>query len=107
MLDSISDEAALAFTSEFYEALTHRHGVDTALGEARRAMFGQGTETEWATPVLYMRASDGSVFDVASDGHTASPDRMPVAPPGRTGDSRPAPKNHESGRAGRDRDRER
>jgi hypothetical protein len=105
MLDSISDDAALAFTSEFYEALAQGHGVDTALGEARRAMFGQGTETEWATPVLYMRASDGSVFDVAPGEHTASPDRK--ASPGRGGHSRPAPKGRDTDRTMREPDRER
>lgn len=65
MQGAISDAAALQLTSEFYSAIAHGHGVDTALGEARRAIFGLGDSTEWATPVLYMRSPDGAIFDMS------------------------------------------
>jgi hypothetical protein len=38
--------------------------VDAALTEARRAVFAADNDVEWGTPVLYMRAPDGRIFDV-------------------------------------------
>jgi CHAT domain len=60
----ITDEAAICLTNEFYAALADGYPVDAALAEARRAIFAHVSETEWATPVLYMRAPDGRIFDV-------------------------------------------
>lgn len=60
----ISDEAAITLTGEFYEALSDGYPVDAALAEARRAIFEEENELEWATPVLYMRSPDGVIFDV-------------------------------------------
>jgi CHAT domain len=60
----ITDTAAIVFAQEFYAAIADGYPVDAALGEARRAIFSQGNELEWATPVLYMRAADGRVFDI-------------------------------------------
>jgi hypothetical protein len=60
----ITDEAAIAFTHEFYTALADGYPVDAALAEARKAIFARGNDVEWGTPVLYMRAPDGRVFDV-------------------------------------------
>jgi hypothetical protein len=85
MQSPISDPAAISFTSEFYSAIGHRHGVDTAIGEARRAMFGLGNDTEWATPVLYMRAPDGAIFDIAP----APPGSKPKPAPAARGGSSP------------------
>jgi hypothetical protein len=39
--------------------------VDAALAEARKSLFAAGNRMEWGTPVLYLRASDGKIFDVA------------------------------------------
>jgi hypothetical protein len=58
----ISDPAALAFSQSFYQAVADRLPVDVATVEARRAMFAEGNEIEWATPVLYLRSTDGRVF---------------------------------------------
>ena len=66
----ISDAAAIVLAQEFYAALADGYPVDAALGEARRAIFSQGNELEWATPVLYMRSPDGRIFDIDK---TASP----------------------------------
>ena len=58
----ISDPAALVFSQSFYQAIADGLPVDMAMVEARKAMFAEGHEVEWATPVLYMRSPDGRVF---------------------------------------------
>ena len=58
----ISDPAALAFSQSFYQAIADGLPVDVATVEARRAMFAGDNEIEWATPVLYLRSTDGRVF---------------------------------------------
>jgi hypothetical protein len=58
----ISDPAALVFSQSFYQAIADGLPVDVATVEARRAMFAEGNEVEWATPVLYLRSLDGRVF---------------------------------------------
>jgi len=58
----ISDPAALVFSQSFYQAIADGLPVDVATLEARRAMFAEGNEVEWATPVLYLRSPDGQVF---------------------------------------------
>ena len=63
----ISDDAAILFAHEFYDSLARAYPVDAALGEARRASFANDNELEWGTPVLYMRAPDGRIFDVTDD----------------------------------------
>jgi streptogramin lyase len=57
----ISDRAAATFTEEFYGALADGLPVDQAATSARKAMMQNHSE-EWATPVLFMRSSDGDVF---------------------------------------------
>ncbi|OIO88093.1 MAG: hypothetical protein AUK03_16890 [Anaerolineae bacterium CG2_30_64_16] len=61
----ISDEAAATFAREFYAAIADGYPVDAALAEARKAIFAQGNGLEWGTPVLYLRAPDGRIFDLA------------------------------------------
>ena len=58
----ISDTAAISFSQSFYQAIADGLPVDVATVEARRAMFAEGNEIEWATPVLYLRSTDGRVF---------------------------------------------
>ena len=60
----ITDHAAITFTHEFYKSLVEGSPVDAALAEARQALFLEGNEVEWGTPVLYLRAADGRVFDI-------------------------------------------
>ncbi|HYX23380.1 MAG TPA: CHAT domain-containing protein, partial [Thermoanaerobaculia bacterium] len=64
MQAEISDQAAITFSEELYSAVAAGYPVDAALAEARKAIFSQVNELEWGTPVLYMRASDGRIFDV-------------------------------------------
>lgn len=58
----ITDGAAIVFTEEFYGALADGEPVDQAVTSARKAMLADYTR-EWATPVLFLRAPDGRVFD--------------------------------------------
>jgi hypothetical protein len=58
----ISDPAALVFSQSFYQAIADGLPIDVAMVEARKAMFADGNEVEWATPVLYLRSRDGRVF---------------------------------------------
>ena len=61
----ITDQAAIGFSRAFYEALADGTPVDMAVSEARKAIsIGIGNTVEWGTPVLYMRSSDGVLFDL-------------------------------------------
>ena len=62
----IADDVASTFAHEFYGALADGYPIDAAVTEARKAIFAGGREIEWATPVLYLRAPDGRIFDVAA-----------------------------------------
>lgn len=62
---AVTDETAIAFSQEFYAALSDGFPVDAALTEARKAVSAEAHGAEWGTPVLYMRAPDGQIFDVA------------------------------------------
>jgi tetratricopeptide (TPR) repeat protein len=66
MQTAISDEAAKTFAYEFYRALADDYPVDAALTEARKAIYMQGNLREWATPVLFMRSSDGRLEEEAT-----------------------------------------
>ncbi len=61
----ITDEAAAAFSREFYAAVAVGLPVDAALAEARKAILTDVSDVEWGKPVLYLRAADGRVFDIA------------------------------------------
>lgn len=62
----ITDKAAITLTSGFYSSVAVGDPIDKALADARLRLFAdQEDGVEWATPVLYMRAPDGRIFDVA------------------------------------------
>jgi hypothetical protein len=69
---AITDKAARVFAEAFYEAIANRYAVDAALVEARTALYVDGQGAEWGTPVLFMRAPDGRVFDIATPTKKAS-----------------------------------
>ncbi len=78
----ISDEAAITLAREFYGALTDGYPADAALGEARKAIYATGNETEWATPVMYLRSEDAKIFNIAPIAHvTPTPIPDAAAPP--------------------------
>lgn len=60
----ISDNAAINFAKGFYGALAAGKPVDAAVGQGRQAIFVNDNDVEWSTPVLYLRASDGEIFDI-------------------------------------------
>ncbi len=80
----ITDRAAVVFGGEFYAALADGYPVDSALAEARKAIFADQNDVEWGTPVLFMRVADGRIFDVAVDPASEKPvlpETTPVVPP--------------------------
>jgi CHAT domain/Tetratricopeptide repeat len=73
-----SDDAAIEFAPALYGALAAGLPVDAAVGEARKAVYTV-SPLEWATPVLYLRAADGQLFDITQD--TAPPPPPPPEEP--------------------------
>ena len=86
MQNEITDGAAILLAHEFYDALSGGYPVDGALAEARKALFAAGNDIEWGTPVLYLRASDGKLFDLAGQ-----PPIQPVPQPAQATASGPIP----------------
>ncbi|HEU4396787.1 MAG TPA: CHAT domain-containing protein [Actinomycetota bacterium] len=76
----ITDEAAIIFAHELYAAVADGLPLDAALSEARRAIFFTGNAVEWGTPVLYMRAPDGRIFELDRGSATEPRPRLRVSP---------------------------
>lgn len=76
----ISDGAAVAFTGEFYSAVADGIPVDQAATWARKGLLAD-YPGEWATPVLFLRAPDGRVFDHIVAETVAQAVAAPVAEP--------------------------
>ena len=74
----ITDQAAIVLSHEFYGALADGYPVDAALTEARKAIKTQGNDLEWGTPVLYMRSSDGQIFEMAGQTAAKRPPSIPA-----------------------------
>ena len=84
----ISDRAAVTFTSDFYGSLADGLPVDQAVTSARKALLAEFRD-EWATPVLFMRAPDGHIFEnVAAE---PAPSGGVVEPPSGSGPESPMP----------------
>ncbi|MEZ4656525.1 MAG: CHAT domain-containing protein [Caldilineaceae bacterium] len=89
----ISDRAALEFARLFYDALARGNPVDVAVTAARSGLsFADPHSTEWATPMLHMRAPDGRLFAV--DASAAIFDETkPIPRPAVYGFATPPPAN--------------
>lgn len=61
MQRAISDRAGILFGESFYASLADGYPIDAALTQARVALYGADSP-EWATPVLFLRSDDGSLF---------------------------------------------
>jgi hypothetical protein len=62
---SITDSAAITFAKAFYEQIATGENLERAVDVARLAVNKPGdVKEEWATPVFYLRANDGHLFDV-------------------------------------------
>ncbi|HEU5367029.1 MAG TPA: CHAT domain-containing protein [Ktedonobacterales bacterium] len=82
----ITDRAAIEYTRAFYEALADQLPVDAALAEARAAIqLDIHNSLEWGTPVLYLRAPDGMLFDMQGGATPRPQEATPAA------DTTPAP----------------
>jgi len=66
MRHPISDEAAIAFSHEFYAALADGYTVDAAVTEGRVAVATRMGNGEWGTPQLIMHAQNGRLWQVAA-----------------------------------------
>jgi outer membrane protein assembly factor BamD (BamD/ComL family) len=74
----ISDSVAITFSQKFYPLLARGYPVDAAVAEGRRAIRLAETGTmEWGTPVLFMRAPQGIIFQVS----TAQREKVPLPLP--------------------------
>lgn len=74
----ITDEAAITLAQSLYEAVADGYPLDAALSEARKAVKNEPNPVEWGTPVLYLRAEDARIFDMA--GGTGTQTAMAPAP---------------------------
>ncbi len=72
----ITDNAAVSMSEGFYAALAGNRPIDDAVTLARK-FIQEKSRVEWGIPVLYMRSSDGRIFDVEPP--------QPPAPPPETG----------------------
>jgi len=61
------DASAILLAETFYGFLALGYPVDGALSEARKALFNQNKEAAWAAPVLFMRSTDGRIFQLARE----------------------------------------
>lgn len=62
----IKDGAAITFSREFYRALAAGFAVDAAVADARGGLFLEwgADDRSWFTPVVFMLAPDGKLFDI-------------------------------------------
>ncbi|MGE0599994.1 MAG: CHAT domain-containing protein [Dehalococcoidia bacterium] len=70
----ISDDAALTFAREFYGAFSEGLPLEAALAEARKSMFAEQNDSEWATPVLYLRSVGSDIFEISQPATEAAAD---------------------------------
>jgi len=77
----ITDRAAKVFAEEFYRALAELLPIDTSVSEARRAIANVVQNTEWATPVLYMRSESGLLFQTSETSAVTLDSTTTIVPP--------------------------
>jgi tetratricopeptide (TPR) repeat protein len=56
---AVSDRTAIALAHEFYQSLSEGLPLESAATEARKAIYSEGIDFEWGTPVLFSRSPDG------------------------------------------------
>ena len=60
----ITDDAAVTFAESLYAAITHGDAIDAAVAQTRKALFAEEHDTEFGTPVLFLRSGDARLFDI-------------------------------------------
>jgi hypothetical protein len=82
----ITDDAALAFSSSFYEGLARGLPVDRTVMLARESVKMTMRTLEWATPVLFLASDETYLFKAESRPtavpSTSSPQEVPTAETG-------------------------
>jgi hypothetical protein len=58
MQATVTDDAAISFSEDFYHALAKRKDLDQAVCDARVAMVNEGFTREWGVPVLATSSRD-------------------------------------------------
>ena len=69
MQSEVMDETACSFAEKFYRGLAAGLPVDACMGEVRRALAAE-RNPEWGTPALYLRATDGHLFNLGGEGRS-------------------------------------
>lgn len=87
----ITDEAAITFADRLYTALAQGFPADAGLAQARRAIFAAGSDIEFGTPVLFLRAADARLFEVQPPQVRDTPSTA-AARPGSEAPAVPAPR---------------
>ncbi len=74
----VTNSVALTFAERFYAQVVEGFSIDAAVSRARKAIYLEGQEVAWASPVLYMRAR-GRLFQLQNHGSADSVNlsRMP------------------------------
>ncbi|WP_353511289.1 CHAT domain-containing protein [Intrasporangium sp.] len=85
----ISDVGARTFSRTLYDSVAAGRSVDLGVTLGRQALLAT-SETEWATPVLYLRGEDGVLFEL-EDGPVETILEDPLATRGRLPDTAPVP----------------
>lgn len=73
----ITDEAAITFAGRLYSALVQGFPIDAALAQSRKAIFAAGNDTEFGTPVLFLRTGDARLFDPEQSASRPRPIAVP------------------------------
>lgn len=76
----ITDEAAIEFANGFYTSVATGRPIDEAVSAGRKQIFANDNDIEWSTPVLYLRAADGKIFDLSAT-PILTPSRAPMGMP--------------------------
>lgn len=64
-----SEDAATYFTDAFYSHVSRGKPLEEAVTEGRLKILGEEPESlEWASPVLFLRARSGKVFELVANG---------------------------------------
>jgi formylglycine-generating enzyme required for sulfatase activity len=78
---AISDRAAITLARDFYSALATGAAVDTALAQARKAIYDlDKMQPEWGTPVLFSAAADNRILALPSGDARPIIDTQPFEP---------------------------
>ncbi len=83
----IPQAAAFVFARDFYRSVALGYPLEAAVTEGRRGIYLEGGgEADWAIPVLFLRAQDGTLFAPAQADAPGTANGGPGAPAVQIGD---------------------